>query len=62
MLVDYVHLRRQPDLCEIKALVFSATDFANTETHANVAVKVMEDSNTLTDGQCSLCMGVGKQV
>ncbi|XP_023169999.2 uncharacterized protein LOC111598808 [Drosophila hydei] len=58
LLIDYVHMRRQPELCEIKALVFSASDFANTETHANVAVKVMEDSNSLADGQCSLCIGV----
>jgi len=42
LLIDYVHLRRQGEICELKALVFSAADFANTETHANVAIKVMK--------------------
>ncbi|EDW61838.1 uncharacterized protein [Drosophila virilis] len=58
LLIDYVHLRRQGELCELKALVFSAADFANTETHANVAIKVLDHENSLTDGQCSLCSGV----
>lgn len=57
-----MHLRRQGELCELKALVFSAADFANTETHANVAIKVLDHENSLTDGQCSLCSGVGEQV
>lgn len=57
LLIDYVHLRRQADTVEMKALVFSASDFANTETHAIVSVKVVEGAPCLRDGQCSLCPG-----
>ncbi|EDW02544.1 uncharacterized protein LOC6559643 [Drosophila grimshawi] len=59
LLIDYVHLRRQAEICELKALVFSAGDFSNTETHANVAVKVVEEASLIADSQCSLCASVG---
>ncbi|EDX07273.1 uncharacterized protein LOC6734681 [Drosophila simulans] len=55
LLTDYVQVRRHGDVCELKALVFSATDFANTVTHANVALKVVESAQMIMDGQCSLC-------
>ncbi|XP_034107987.1 uncharacterized protein LOC132792068 [Drosophila nasuta] len=55
LLIDYVHLRRQDDICDLKALVFSAADFANTETHANVVLKISEGSNAIRESQCSLC-------
>ncbi|XP_062132546.1 uncharacterized protein LOC133843137 [Drosophila sulfurigaster albostrigata] len=55
LLIDYVHLRRQDDICDLKALVFSAADFANTETHANVVLKISEGSNGIRESQCSLC-------
>lgn len=57
LLIDYVHLRRQADTCELKALVFTSADFANTETHAIVSVKVVEAAHRLRDGLCSLCLG-----
>lgn len=60
LLIDYVHLRRQADTCELKALVFKASDFANTETHAIVSLKVVEGAHFLRDGQCSLCLGERK--
>ncbi|EDV37198.1 uncharacterized protein Dana_GF11550 [Drosophila ananassae] len=55
LLTDYVQLRRQGELCELKGLIFSASDFANTDTHANVGLKVMESTRTIMEGQCSLC-------
>ncbi|KAL7737595.1 hypothetical protein ACLKA6_007709 [Drosophila palustris] len=57
LLIDYVHLRRQSEICELKALVFSAADFANTETHANVTIKVIEAAHCIRECQCSLCPG-----
>jgi len=48
-------VRRHGDVCELKGLVFSATDFANTVTHANVSLKIVESAQMIMDGQCSLC-------
>jgi len=48
-------MRRHGETCELKGLVFPASDFANTESHANVALKVVESARIITDGQCSLC-------
>lgn len=62
LLIDYVHLRRQGEICELKALVFSAADFANTETHANVAIKVIEGTHCIRECLCSLCPGEGEWV
>ncbi|XP_020801345.1 uncharacterized protein LOC110178529 isoform X2 [Drosophila serrata] len=55
LLTDYVQMHRRGEICELKALVFPAADFANTDTHANVGLKVVESSRIITDGQCSLC-------
>ncbi|XP_016957933.1 uncharacterized protein LOC108029942 [Drosophila biarmipes] len=55
LLTDYVQMRRHGETCELKGLVFPASDFANTESHANVALKVLESARIITDGQCSLC-------
>ncbi|XP_030387661.1 uncharacterized protein LOC115634209 [Scaptodrosophila lebanonensis] len=55
LLVDYVQIRKQADSCELTALVFSASDFANTESHANIALKVMESSESIEDCRCSQC-------
>ncbi|XP_017049321.1 uncharacterized protein LOC108093657 [Drosophila ficusphila] len=59
LLTDYVQIRRHGNICELKGMVFPASDFANTETHANVALKVAESARIITDGQCSLCATTG---
>ncbi|ALC42314.1 CG8366 [Drosophila busckii] len=55
LLIDYVHLMRKQDICEVKALVFAGSSFANTETHANVCVRIMEGEQSISEGLCSLC-------
>ncbi|XP_017077867.1 uncharacterized protein LOC108112499 [Drosophila eugracilis] len=59
LLTDYVQMRRYGNHCDLKGLVFPAADFANTETHANVALKVVENERIITNGQCSLCGTAG---
>lgn len=60
LLTDYVQMQRRGDVCELKGMVFPASDFANTDTHANVGLKVVESSRIITDGQCSLCPNSGE--
>ncbi|XP_034651201.1 uncharacterized protein LOC117890462 [Drosophila subobscura] len=55
LLTDYVQLRQQGSICELKAMVFSTSEFDNTDTHANVAIKVLDNPRAIAEGQCSRC-------
>ncbi|XP_068144689.1 uncharacterized protein [Drosophila tropicalis] len=59
LLVDYVQVRRQGGCCELKALVFCSSNFANTGTHANVELKIVETQRIIENGQCSMCPNAG---